>query len=132
MIDYTISQTNDSIVENIGKPKLGFGKDDIGMHSLRSGGAMAMLLLGVSTIVIMRIGRWSSEAFLEYIREQVESFTFGVSRKMIKFEHFHTLNAAQCEEKEYEDIFIEEDNVSGSGPVPIEHEIRISELSLDA
>ena len=121
-----------AVVEIIGKPKLGFGKDDIGMHSIRSGGAMAMFLSGVPTIVIMRIGRWSSEAFLEYIREQVEKFTFGVSRKMIKFEHFHTINAAQCEEREYEDIFIEEDNVSGSGPVPIEHEIRFSELSLDA
>ena len=93
---------------------------------------MAMFLSRVPTIIIMRIGRWSSEAFLEYIREQVESFTFGVSRKMTKFEYVYTLNAAQCEEREYEDIFIEEDNVSGSGPVPIEHEIRFSELSLEA
>ena len=93
-----------AIVEKIGKTKLGFIKDDIGMHLLRSGGAMAMFLSRVPTIIIMRIGRWSSEAFLEYIREQVESFTFGVSRKMTKFEHFHTLNAAQCEEREYEDI----------------------------
>ena len=119
-----------AVVESIGKAKLGFTKDEIGMHSLRSGGAMAMFLSGVPTIVIMRIGRWSSEAFLEYIREQVESFTFGVSRKMVKFEHFHTLNAAQCEEKEYEDIFID-DNVSGSDPVPIEHKICFSGLSLD-
>ena len=49
---------------------------------------------------------------------------------MVKFEHFHTLNAAQCEEKEYEDIFID-NNVSGSDPVPIEHKIRFSGLSLD-
>ena len=83
-----------AIVEKIGKTKLGFSKDDIGMHSVRSGGTMAMFLSGVPTIIIMRIGRWSSESFLEYIREQVESFTFGVSRKIPKFEHFHTLNAA--------------------------------------
>ena len=42
---------------------------------------MAMFLLGVPTIVIM------------YIREHVERFTFGVSKKMIRFEYFHTLNA---------------------------------------
>ena len=29
-------------------------------------------------------------------------------------------------------FFIEEDNVSGSDPVPIEHKIRFSELSLEA
>ena len=120
-----------AVVELIGKSKLGFSEDDIGLHSLRSGGAMAMFLSGVPTIVIMRIGRWSSEAFLEYIREQVENFTFGVSSRMIRFEHFHTLNAEQNEDEEYESIFIE-DKVSGSDPVPIEHEIRFSGLSLDA
>lgn len=59
------------VVESIGKSKLGFSKDDIGMHLLRSGGAMVMFLSGVPTIVIIRIGRWSSEAL-----EQVESFSF--------------------------------------------------------
>ena len=47
----------------IGNEKLGFSEDDIGLHSLRAGGAMAMFLSGVPTITIMRIGRWSSEAF---------------------------------------------------------------------
>ena len=119
-------------VEIMGKDKLGFSEDDVGLHSLRAGGAMAMFLSGVPTIIIMRIGRWSSEAFLEYIREQVESFTFGVSKKMIRFEHFHTLNAEQCQDQqELENIFIE-DKVSGNDSVPIEHKIRFSGLSLDA
>ena len=70
--------------------------------------------------------------FLEYIREQVESFTFGVSKKMIRFEHFHTLNAEQCQDQqELENIFIE-DKVSGNDTVPIKHKIRFSGLSLDA
>ena len=43
----------------------------------------------------MRVGRWSSEAFLEYIREQVDSFTLGVSQKMLQFENFHHLNDAE-------------------------------------
>ena len=52
-----------------------------------------MFLSGVSTIIIQRVGRWSSKAFWEYIREQVESFTYGVSNKMLDFVHFHHLNA---------------------------------------
>ena len=80
-----------SVVEVIGEETLGFNKDDIGMHSIRSGGAMAMFLSGTSPIIIKKIGRWSSEAFLEYIREQVEDFTLGVSKNMIKFEDFNYL-----------------------------------------
>ena len=51
-----------------------------------------MFLSGVLEIIIKRIGRWKSDAFLEYIREQVESFTVGVSEKMLENENFHHLN----------------------------------------
>ena len=80
-----------AIVDTIGKEKLGFTKDEVGLQSLRSGGAMAMFLSGTSTIVIRRIGRWSSDAYLEYIREQVEDFTAGVAEKMLQFESFSNL-----------------------------------------
>ena len=82
-----------AIVDLIGPEELGFSKDDIGLHSIRSGGAMAMFLSGTAVIIIMRIGRWSSEAFLEYIREQVESFTVGVSQRMLQYEAFFNLNS---------------------------------------
>jgi len=72
-----------AIVELIGKTRLGFTKEDVGLHSLRSGGAMAMFLSGVATLIIQRVGRWESDAFMEYIREQVETFTLGVSSKML-------------------------------------------------
>ena len=51
-----------------------------------------MFLSGTSVIVIQRVGRWSSEAFLEYIREQVESFTVDVSKNMLRVERFTNLN----------------------------------------
>ena len=82
-----------AIVELIGEESLGFQKDDIGLHSIRSGGAMAMFLSGTSVIIIMRVGRWSSEAFLEYIRDQIENFTCGVSTNMLKFEEFFNLQS---------------------------------------
>ena len=51
-----------------------------------------MFLSGVCEIIIQRVGRWSSFAFLEYIREQVDCFTVGVSRKMLEYEDFQHLN----------------------------------------
>ena len=56
---------------------------EVGLHSIWLGGAMAMFLAGVATLIIQWVGRWESDAFMEYIREQVESFTTGVSSKII-------------------------------------------------
>eukprot|EP00978_Attheya_sp_CCMP212_P036239 scaffold162830_cov52-Attheya_sp.AAC.9 len=65
----------------LGIAKLGFNPEDIGTHSLRSGAAMAMYLAGVP---------WSSDAFLHYIRKQVEMFSHNVSIRMIQNDHFFT------------------------------------------
>jgi hypothetical protein len=62
---------------------LGLDPKRIGIHSLCSSAAMAMYLNGVPVYTIMLLGRWSSDAFLRYIRKQVESFGSGVSSKMI-------------------------------------------------
>ena len=62
---------------------LGLNPKRIGLHSLCSSAAMAMYLNGVPVYTIMLLGRWSSNAFLLYIRKQVESFGSGVSSKMI-------------------------------------------------
>lgn len=48
----------------IGKDILGFTKEDMVVHSIRSGGAMVMFLSGVSTLTIQRVGRWESDAFM--------------------------------------------------------------------
>jgi hypothetical protein len=76
----------------IGEDTLGFPPEDIGTHSIRSGGAMAMYLAGVPVFTIMLIGRWSSDAFLRYIRRQVLQFSAGVSKRMVENqEAFYTL-----------------------------------------
>ena len=72
----------------VGEEKLGFKIDDIGTHSIRSGAAMQMFLGESPVYVIMMIGRWSSDAFLKYIRKQVEQFSHNVSRRMLRFEFF--------------------------------------------
>lgn len=73
-------------VLTIGIDRLGFGTDDVGTHSLRSGAAMAMYLAKEPVYTIMLLGRWSSDAFLKYIRKQVQDFSIGVSGRMLSVE----------------------------------------------
>jgi hypothetical protein len=53
---------------------------------------MAMYLAGVPIFSIMLIGRWSSLAFLTYIRKQMQEFSFSISSKMIKVQTFKHIN----------------------------------------
>jgi hypothetical protein len=80
-----------SAVKYLGKDKLGFTEDDVGTHSNRSGGAMGMFLAGTPVYTIMLLGRWSSDAFMRYIRKQILNMSHGVSSKMITFEEFYTV-----------------------------------------
>jgi len=75
----------------IGSAHLGFEPDEIGTHSLRSGAAMEMYLAGVPVYTIMLIGRWSSDAFLRYIRKQVEQFSKDVAQRMLTHRSFRTI-----------------------------------------
>jgi hypothetical protein len=75
----------------IGSARLGFEPDELGTHSIRSGAAMAMHLDGVPVYTIMLIGRWSSDAFLRYLRIQVLQFTMQISSRMIKHQHFYSV-----------------------------------------
>ncbi len=56
---------------SIGLEELGFTPSQIGLHSARSGAAMAMYLAGVPIFTIVLLGRWSSDAFMRYIHKQV-------------------------------------------------------------
>lgn len=75
-------------VKAIGEDKLGFKAEEIGTHSIRSGAVMAMSLGECLVYLIMMIGRWSSDAFLRYIRKQVEQFSHNVSHRMLRFRFF--------------------------------------------
>lgn len=67
---------------------------------------VTMFLSGVSEIIIQSIGRWESNVFLEYIREQVDNFTYGVSYGMLYHEDFHHLDF-NIGKKEFVDHLIE-------------------------
>ena len=57
---------------------------------------MAMYLAGVPAFTIMLIGRWSSDAFLRYIRRQVQEFSAGVSSKMVLTNEFFAIAGTSC------------------------------------
>jgi hypothetical protein len=76
-------------VEAYNHMKLGIRKEEIRNHSLRSWAAMAMYLRKCPVYIIMMIGWWSSNAFLSYIRKQVEQFSHKVSSKMLCFQFHH-------------------------------------------
>jgi hypothetical protein len=65
--------------------------DKIGLHSARSGAAMAMYLAGVPVFTIMLLGRWASDAFLRYIRKEIQEFSNSVSSMMIQNNRFFTI-----------------------------------------
>ncbi len=82
----------------IGTERLGFCPADTGLHSIRSSAAMALYLAGQQVFVIMLLGRWSSDAFLRYIRPQVAEFSKGVSRAMIKNGTYFHVNMSNRED----------------------------------
>ena len=43
----------------------------VGAHSLCAGGTMAIKLHGYDEMTIMKMGRWTSLAFLQYIHNQI-------------------------------------------------------------
>jgi hypothetical protein len=76
-------------VNLIGKDELGYQASDVGTHSIRSGAAMALVLSQHAAWRIMLAGRWQSQAFLIYIREQIQQFSKGVSERMISNPDFY-------------------------------------------
>jgi hypothetical protein len=54
----------------------------IDTHSLRSGGANALALLGYSDTQIQKMGRWKGATFKEYIREELVCYSAGMSTNM--------------------------------------------------
>ena len=71
-----------------GKEVFGYEAADIGTRSIRSGAAMGLFLMNHPVAKIMILGRWSSDAFLDYIRPQVLEWTNQMSADMIRNNSF--------------------------------------------
>ena len=66
----------------MGVARLGFAPEDVGGHSLRSGGAVAMHIVNIPDRTLMAIRRWRLLGFMVYIQQQISSFNTGVSVRM--------------------------------------------------
>ena len=78
-----------------GEPVFGYAASAIGTKSLRSGAAMGLFLMNHPVHKIMILGRWSSDAFLVYIRPQVLEWTNNMSSDMIHFNSFTDITTTQ-------------------------------------
>jgi hypothetical protein len=58
--------------------------NSIDTHSLQSGGANALSLVGYSDTQIQKMGRWCGATFKEYIWEELACFSEGMSTSMKK------------------------------------------------
>jgi len=76
-----------------GDDTTGYKEEDVGSHSLRSGGATALYINGFDAMAIQRAGRWTSDTFMMYIHSQLDVVSRGLSEAMAKKTHF--LNMAK-------------------------------------
>ena len=75
-------------VSALGADDLGFRLNEVGTHCIHSSTAMQLFLNRIPTYQMMLLGRWSTDAFLRYIRRQVQEFSEGLSQSMVKKEFF--------------------------------------------
>ena len=57
-------------------------EDLVSSHSLQAGGATAMHMNSVPDVTIQKMGRWSSDTFLTYIKDQLAEFSRNVYSRM--------------------------------------------------
>jgi len=70
----------------------GFEPHELGTKSICSGAAMALSIMNHSPYRIQILGRWSSDAFLVYIRPQVLEWTNIMAEDMARAGHLTDLN----------------------------------------
>ena len=78
----------------------GIPLDRIDTHSLQSGGACALALSGYGDRDIMKMGRWApySKAFMEYIQQQLSTFSAGMADNMSRIARFTNMEGAVTKE----------------------------------
>jgi len=64
----------------------------VGSHLLQASGAMALFIQGYDATAIMKIGHWTSTAFMSYIHEQLDVVSQGATQSMSEVTPFLNLN----------------------------------------
>ena len=82
-------------VRDLGLRRQGIKAEDVGSHSLRAGGAMAMKLNGCDMVQIMKAGRWTSLTFLTYIHNQIAHLGANIGQRMATHVPFFSFGGVQ-------------------------------------
>ena len=82
-------------VSSLNLQQCGIDIDLVGVHSLRAGGAMALKLQGENDTTIMKMGRWTSLTFLQYIHNQIAHLSKGLATKMSTKLNFQNIAAIE-------------------------------------
>ena len=64
--------------------QVGFTPEDVSPRSMRAGGAMALLMARVDTDTICLMGRWRSNIMLRYLHTKAQTFTEGLTLRMVQ------------------------------------------------
>ena len=78
----TITKALQAATQALQLERFNIQADLVSSHSLRAGGATAMHMNGVPDVTIQKMGRWSSDTFLIYIKDQLAEFSRNVSSRM--------------------------------------------------
>jgi len=79
-----------------GKDAFGFSAEEIGNKSLRSGAAMSLSMNNYPADKIKILGRWKSDAFLDYIQPQILEWTTNAAENMTKPHHFRDITPVRA------------------------------------
>jgi len=71
----------------------GYDLTRVGSHSLRSGGATHLKVLGYDDDTIKKLGRWSSNTYLRYIQSQIGNLMAGIATQMSTVLRFHNVSS---------------------------------------
>ena len=78
----------------------GINPDLVGVHSYRAVGDMAIKLNGEeSDTTIMKVGRWTSMTFLQYIHNQIAHLHKNLSKQMSTKLPFQNISAIEKADK---------------------------------
>ena len=94
VLDQDMSKLIKVVVVDLKLEAKGFPEARVDTHSLQAGQAVALVLSGQNATMIKKIGRWSSDTFLMYVREQIAHLTVGVAEGMAQLFPFSNIKGA--------------------------------------
>ena len=69
-------------------PQVVFTPEDVSAQSMRAGGSTALLVARVDIDMIRLMGRWRSNIMLRYLDTTAQTFTEGLTSRMVQHRNY--------------------------------------------